>query len=334
MGEVYRVRQDASQIATSKGCRSARSAAFVIERNAAARRRVRVPGQAVPHQPRARCAGSSIRTSSRSPSTAQRVHLASFGGDERRHRRRARTRRRRATRSTSGSRCACRSRPARARSRVAFLEKTHGNNTRRLQSYIRSSADTIDFSGYPHIDQFIITGPFKPTGVGDTPSRRGASSCCRPRELARRGSARARGRILSTAGAARVPRRPERRRPRRSCSTSIERGRDRAGTFDGGIDLALRRILASPKFVFRVERDPAGVAAGSVYRLSDLELASRLSFFLWSSIPDDELLQVAAKGELKNAGGARAAGAPDAGRSEGARARRRTSPASGCTCAT
>ena len=59
---------------------------------------------------------------------------------------------------------------------VAFIEKTHGYNTRRLQSYVRSSADTIDFSGYPHIDQFIMTGPFHPTGSGETPSRRAISA--------------------------------------------------------------------------------------------------------------------------------------------------------------
>src|SRR6185503_4077064 len=66
-----------------------------------------------------------------------------------------------------------------------------------------------------------------------------------------------------------------------------------------GIQLALERLLVSPDFLFRVERDPAGVQASGLYRLSDLELASRLSFFLWSSIPDDELLRVAARGLLK-----------------------------------
>jgi hypothetical protein len=70
------------------------------------------------------------------------------------------------------------------------------------------------------------------------------------------------------------------------------------GTFETGIQTALQRILASPKFAFRVERDPANLQAGTVYRVSDLELASRLSFFLWSSIPDDQLLRVAASGTL------------------------------------
>ena len=69
--------------------------------------------------------------------------------------------------------------------------------------------------------------------------------------------------------------------------------------FEGGIQLALQRILASPKFVWRVERDPVDVAAGKSYRLSDAELASRLSFFLWSSIPDDQLLEAARQGRLR-----------------------------------
>ena len=68
--------------------------------------------------------------------------------------------------------------------------------------------------------------------------------------------------------------------------------------FERGIQVALQRILASPKFVFRAERDSWNTVPGKAYRISDLELASRLSFFLWSSIPDDELLQVASEGKL------------------------------------
>jgi hypothetical protein len=76
-------------------------------------------------------------------------------------------------------------------------------------------------------------------------------------------------------------------------------GRSERG-FERGIQLALERLLASPAFVFRAEPDPSGLAPGTVYRLGDLELASRLSFFLWSSIPDEELLDVASRGQLKN----------------------------------
>src|SRR5262245_59238995 len=72
----------------------------------------------------------------------------------------------------------------------------------------------------------------------------------------------------------------------------------KAGGFERGVQLALDRVIASPKFSFRVERDPVGAPQGAVYRISDFELASRLSFFLWSSIPDDQLLRVAAANTL------------------------------------
>jgi hypothetical protein len=77
-------------------------------------------------------------------------------------------------------------------------------------------------------------------------------------------------------------------------------GRNQSGSFETGIENSLRLILASPKFLFRSEPDPDRVGPGSVYYVSDLDLASRLSFFLWSSIPDDELLNVAAQGKLKD----------------------------------
>ena len=88
------------------------------------------------------------------------------------------------------------------------------------------------------------------------------------------------------------------------------------GTFESGIRKALARVLIDPRFIFRMEHVPANLAAGTPYRLSDLELATRLSFFLWSSIPDDELLNLAIAGKLSNADGARAADATHAERSE------------------
>src|SRR5262249_3775832 len=77
-------------------------------------------------------------------------------------------------------------------------------------------------------------------------------------------------------------------------------GRKEGGSFDQGIEAALQRILADPEFIYRGESEPAALAAGKSYRISDLALASRLSFFLWSSIPDDELIDVAAQGKLKD----------------------------------
>ena len=81
--------------------------------------------------------------------------------------------------------------------------------------------------------------------------------------------------------------------------TFYEEGR-RAGTFEDGIELALRRLLASPQFLVRAEKEPANLPPGRAYRISDLELASRLSFFLWSSLPDDVLITVASQGRLSN----------------------------------
>ena len=72
----------------------------------------------------------------------------------------------------------------------------------------------------------------------------------------------------------------------------------KSGTFEQGIEMALQRLLADTEFVYRAENEPANLAAGTKYRISDVELASRLSFFLWSSIPDDELLNVAVQGRL------------------------------------
>ncbi len=177
---------------------------------------------------------------------------------------------------------------------AAFLEKTQALNTRRLQNYVRSSSDTIDFSGYPHIDEVILTGPFNATGAADTPSRRRLFVCTPKTQADETGCAR---QILSTVGR-RAYRSDLSERDLATLMDFFRQGRKDGGSFDSGIDLALRRVLSSPKFIFRTERDPAGLAAGAAYRVADIDLASRLSFFIWSSIPDDELLDLAARGAL------------------------------------
>jgi len=180
---------------------------------------------------------------------------------------------------------------------VAFLERSHVQNTWRLQRFVRSSVDTIDFGGYPHLDTVTLTGPFKVTGVSETPSRQRIFVC---RPAAPRDEAACAKTILGT-----LVRRAYRGQ---ATDTDLERllsfyraGRDEGGSFDQGVALGMRRMLASPKFTFRVERDPDG-PAGMVYKVSDLELASRLSFFLWSSIPDDQLLDAAHQGKLRSSG--------------------------------
>jgi mono/diheme cytochrome c family protein len=181
----------------------------------------------------------------------------------------------------------------------------------RLQPFLRSSNDTLDPAGWPHIDRVIVTGPFNPTGPGDTPSRRRIFTC-RPRGSngvsGFPGPSRVEGSRTSEDACAKQIIATLARRAYRGHVTDADLTRlfefyaeGRSGrTFDAGIQLALQRILASPKFTFRIERDPAGIAPGTAYRLADLELASRLSFFLWSSIPDDELLDLASRGRLRN----------------------------------
>jgi hypothetical protein len=178
---------------------------------------------------------------------------------------------------------------------VAFVEDPQVAEPDRLQPFLRSSVDNFDWSGHPHLQIFTIAGPFQAAGPGDTPSRRRIFTC-RPDTAA--AEARCAKQIIA-ALARRAYRQPVTDADVRPIMAFYESGR-REGGFEAGIELALERILASPRFVFRIERDPAGAAPGAVYRIGDLDLASRLSFFLWSSIPDDELLKVASQGKLKN----------------------------------
>jgi len=178
---------------------------------------------------------------------------------------------------------------------VAFLRRSAVQNSLRLQPFIRSSNDTLDTSGHPHVDTFTITGPFNATGPGDTPSRRKIFVCKPGSSADEPACAR---KIISTL-ARRAYRGQETEKDLQRLVDFYQKGRS-GGTFEAGVELALERVLASPKFLFRAERDPANGAPGAVYRVSDLELASRLSFFLWSSLPDDPLLQLAAQNKLRN----------------------------------
>jgi mono/diheme cytochrome c family protein len=184
---------------------------------------------------------------------------------------------------------------------VDFIQR-RGEGTRRLQPSLRSSADTFDSTGRPHVERLTIVGPFNATGPGDTPSRRRILTCRPSPSLTTTLSS------SSEDGCARriVTTLTERAFRRRATPAEIEdvmgfyrTGRQK-GTFDKGVQMALRRVLASPRFLLRIERDRTDVPTGVAYRISDVELASRLSFFLWSSIPDDELLAVAENGQLKD----------------------------------
>lgn len=145
----------------------------------------------------------------------------------------------------------------------------------------------------PAVYQVSITGPYDPKGHGDTPSRR-RIFICRPTGPTDEEACATK--ILSSL-LRRAYRRPLDSVHLDKAMKFYRQGR-KGGDFDAGIEMALSALLVNPQFLFRVERDPAGVATKAVYRISDLDLASRLSFFLWSSIPDDELLDLAARGEL------------------------------------
>ena len=147
----------------------------------------------------------------------------------------------------------------------------------------------------PAIDQISVTGPYAPKGAEDTPSRR-RLFVCRPTGQGKQEEEKCAAVILSTL-MRRAYRRPIAKGEVDEPMAFYRKGRAE-GDFDLGITTALTAVLTNPKFLFRVESDPERVPAGGVYRSSDLELASRLSFFLWSSIPDDELLDAAARGKL------------------------------------
>lgn len=177
---------------------------------------------------------------------------------------------------------------------VTFIRKNSSESDEPLQPFTRD-LDLQNMNGVPIIDYFEITGPFKASGPGDTPSRRRIFTCHPAKNSDEVPCAK---QILSTL-AKRAYRRPVSDADMESLLSFYQQGRNH-GNFDSGIENALQLILTSPNFLFRMEPDPVNVAPGSVYRASDLELASRLAFFLWSSLPDDQLLDLASKGRLKD----------------------------------
>ena len=152
--------------------------------------------------------------------------------------------------------------------------------------------------GIPAIGSVTIGGPYNAKGAGDTPSRHKIFVCHPAGNSTNMDEAACAKKILSTL-ARRAYRRPVTDEDVQTLLHFYETGRSESG-FVAGIGMALERMLISPEFLFRIERDPEGVAANTAYPVNDLELASRLSFFLWSSLPDDELLELAERGRLKD----------------------------------
>jgi hypothetical protein len=184
---------------------------------------------------------------------------------------------------------------------VAFLATNEAPGWELNKAFVRtlnSPGDIPGFLFYPGIGQTVIEGPFDARGAQDSPSRRRIFTC---RPTSPRVAEVCAREIIATL-ARRAFRRPVEAPDLGTLMEFYQDGLNEGGTFDAGIEAALQRILADPEFLYRGEIESPTVAAGRTYRLTDLELASRLSFFLWSSIPDEELLTIASQGRLRNRG--------------------------------
>ena len=189
--------------------------------------------------------------------------------------------------------------PVRAGSRTVaatFLATNLRPSLDLIKQYDRKSLENNSIPQlqyYPAIGFLRVSGPFNAQRPEDSRSRRKVFAC-RPATAAQEEPC---ARQILTALARRAYRRPATAGDVSTLIDFYQQGR-KDGTFDEGIELALRRVLTSPQFLVRAEKEPAAVPVGQPYRITDLELASRLSFFLWSSIPDDELITVASQGRL------------------------------------
>lgn len=180
---------------------------------------------------------------------------------------------------------------------VTFIATSDLPDTGLNKSFVRTMNSPGSISGYtfyPHVGQVFIEGPFNGLPATDTLSRAKIFECYPDSVGAEAGCAR---QIIGTL-ASRAFRRPSSEADVDALMGFFQTGREEGGSFDHGIEAVVQRVLADPEFIYRAEIEPTAVAEGDVYRISDLELASRLSFFLWSSIPDDELMQLATEGRL------------------------------------
>jgi hypothetical protein len=182
--------------------------------------------------------------------------------------------------------------PVKAGSRlvgVTFIERNQARDEETLRPRMRGRGTL------PALASVTISGPYNVRGSGDTPTRRRIFEC-QPKTAA--DEVGCVHRILSKL-TRRAYRRPSTDEDVQRLMPFYTAGKAEGG-FERGIQKALERVLVSPQFLFRIETEPANVRPGSAYRINDIELASRLSFFIWSSIPDDELLDVAAAGKLNS----------------------------------
>ena len=167
---------------------------------------------------------------------------------------------------------------------------------RPFQRTMNTPGSIPGFLFYPHVGQVWIEGPYDAAGASDTAARKKIFVC---RPATTREEASCARTIISTL-VKHAFRRPATPADVTSLMEFYQVGRGDGGSFDDGIEAVVQRVLADPEFVYRLEAEPAGLAPGKSYRIGDLALASRLSFFLWSSVPDDELIDLAAQGKLKD----------------------------------
>ena len=179
---------------------------------------------------------------------------------------------------------------------AATIVRSQAQKDDLVKPFLRTTIDGLDVTGDPSVDRLTIEGPFDPAGVSTTPSRQQIFTCRPANAVDELPCAR---KILGTL-ARRAYRRPAQDADLEQLLSFYQRGRNNKKSFESGIESALQLILASPEFLFRIEEDPANLPADSVYRLRDMAMASRLSFFLWSSVPDEPLLALASQGKLQD----------------------------------
>jgi hypothetical protein len=179
---------------------------------------------------------------------------------------------------------------------VTFLKKTAAQEDDILQPFLRSNVDPVGYQGQTSVDRVSVNGPLDVRGVSETPSRKKIFIC---RPAAGADDIPCAKKILANL-ARKSYRRPITDRDTEQLLTFFQKGKNEGKTFDAGIEAALQLILASPEFLFRFEPDPVNVAVDTPYKINDMELASRLSFFLWSTVRDEQLLTVASAGKLKD----------------------------------
>ena len=179
---------------------------------------------------------------------------------------------------------------------ATFLAKPKSADDDVLQPFIRTAIDPVGYQGQPMLDRLSINGPLDARGSGDTPSRRKIFVCRPGKGMDEVTCAK---KIIGNL-ARRAYRRPVTEKDSEQLLTFFQKGKNEGKTFDAGIEAAIQLILASPEYLFRFEPEPTNVAVDTPYRVSDMELASRLSFFLWSTIPDEQLLALATAGKLKD----------------------------------